>query len=125
MTRHSRRTIILAAVAIGLTAIIALYALLAPANPYFPRCLIRQITGFDCPGCGTQRAIHAILHGRWAQAWHYNAALFFAIPLIALLLAADAMRNNHPRLHSLLTGRPATTLLILAIAAWWIGRNIF
>lgn len=33
-----------------------------------PRCPIRTVTGFDCPGCGGLRAVHELLHLRPAVA---------------------------------------------------------
>ena len=30
---------------------------------YFPRCTFLTLTGYQCPGCGSQRALHALLHG--------------------------------------------------------------
>lgn len=28
----------------------------------FPECIFHKITGYYCPGCGSQRAFHAFLH---------------------------------------------------------------
>lgn len=76
------------------------------------------MTGLQCPGCGSQRAIHAMLHGQIADAWHYNAAMFFAVPLC--ILYAISPRRLQPMLYS-----PAALLAIAAaIAAWFIGRNL-
>ena len=33
-----------------------------------PKCPMKFITGYQCPSCGAQRAIHACLHGRIAEA---------------------------------------------------------
>lgn len=76
------------------------------------------MTGLQCPGCGSQRAIHALLHGQLTEAWHYNAALFFAVPLCILYVISP--RRLRPLLYS-----PAALLAIAAaIAAWFIGRNL-
>lgn len=86
-----------------------------------PRCLLRALTGYDCPGCGTQRALHALLHGRVAEAWHYNAALFFAVPLAAAYAAEDHLPAGVARVLR----APAFILgIAAAIAAWWILRNL-
>jgi hypothetical protein len=31
-------------------------------NQLFPRCAFNALTGYYCPGCGSQRAIHSLLH---------------------------------------------------------------
>jgi hypothetical protein len=39
-------------------------------------CSTRVLTGIDCPGCGLTRAFISISHGRFLEAWHFNAASF-------------------------------------------------
>ena len=38
--------------------------------PWGIPCLFHQFTGLSCPGCGTQRALFALLHGHPLAAWH-------------------------------------------------------
>ena len=52
--------------------------------PIYPSCPIRALTGWNCPGCGTTRALAALLLGHWADAWHYNPMAVIAYPLLAL-----------------------------------------
>ncbi len=47
-------------------------------------CLFKAHLGIECPGCGTQRALIALLKGNLAESVHYHAAL---IPFLATLLA--------------------------------------
>lgn len=89
-----------------------------------PKCLFRLLTGYDCPGCGSQRAFHALLHGRLAEAWGYNPYLFFAVPAGAVLIAAEAMRRSHPRLHRTLVNPLSATIILAATIAWWVFRNL-
>jgi len=51
--------------------------------PIYPQCLFHQLTGLDCPGCGSLRALHAVLHGNLGAALHYNAFLILSLPLFA------------------------------------------
>ncbi|MCY2995037.1 MAG: DUF2752 domain-containing protein [Planctomycetota bacterium] len=46
------------------------------------RCSLYGATGLHCPACGASRATHAILHGRWQEALHYNALWVISIPLV-------------------------------------------
>lgn len=45
-------------------------------------CLFRNWTGLPCPGCGLTHAGFALLKGNFVLAWHYNATIFIAIPLL-------------------------------------------
>ena len=35
----------------------------------FPPCPVHYLTGWYCPGCGSLRAIHQLLHGNLRAAW--------------------------------------------------------
>lgn len=47
-------------------------------------CSFRSLTGLPCPGCGLTRGFCAISHGRFRDAWGFNA---FAWPFYGLSLA--------------------------------------
>jgi len=51
-------------------------------------CPFKKLTGFDCPGCGFQRSVLALLQGDLSQSLHYYPA---TIPLLitALFTLAD------------------------------------
>jgi hypothetical protein len=53
---------------------------------FFPKCPFLTLTGYKCPGCGSQRAIHALLHLDIRSAFQHNALLIISIPYILLLL---------------------------------------
>lgn len=46
-------------------------------------CMTKQMFGFDCPGCGLQRAILSLLKGDIIGAWQMYPAIF---PLIAFTM---------------------------------------
>jgi Protein of unknown function (DUF2752) len=46
---------------------------------FYPRCPIHTYLHLQCPGCGTTRALAALLHGRLREAFHLNALLVGAI----------------------------------------------
>lgn len=117
MTRKAKITAAVAASVLALAALVYLWAF-DPTEAPAAQCVFHRLTGLDCPGCGTQRALHALLHGRLTEAWHYNAALFFALPA-ALLYAW------HPRrLRAVLYATVTPFLLLAAVLAWWILRNL-
>ena len=45
-----------------------------------PKCPTKLLFNIDCPGCGFQRAIHAIIHGEFKRAFSLNPFLFLAAP---------------------------------------------
>jgi hypothetical protein len=49
----------------------------------FPSCMFHRLTGLDCPGCGTQRALHQLLHGNVVAAIRLNAMFIASLPLFA------------------------------------------
>lgn len=120
----ARRIIVLGIAAAVLAGVIALYAWADPAEAPFPKCMFRSLTGLSCPGCGSQRAIHALLHADVAAAWRLNALFVIEIPLIALLALSWALGDRTPRLRRLLAARPLILAILAAIIIWTIVRNI-
>lgn len=48
-----------------------------------PICLIRNITGHECPGCGMTRALTSLCYLDFAGAWSYNRGVIVVAPLLA------------------------------------------
>lgn len=46
------------------------------------QCTFHHLTGYLCPGCGGQRAIHALLHGNIIEAFHDNVLIILILPLL-------------------------------------------
>ena len=104
---------------------------------FYPRCPSKALTGYDCPGCGSLRGMHALLHGDFAGAWRFNAALYFAIPLVCFCCFAGISRYRFVSRHlperivslsqksSKFVDHPTFPLTILAaIVFWTVFRNL-
>jgi hypothetical protein len=65
----SRRWIAACAVAAGLGVNLAMPEVLIALAP---RCPLRTLTGWECPGCGSTRALSALARGDLAAAWRFN-----------------------------------------------------
>lgn len=52
-------------------------------NDHLLTCPIKHTFGMDCPGCGMQRALLALLHGDMGRSFQLHPAL---IPLLVLIL---------------------------------------
>ena len=46
------------------------------------RCPVNLMTGYYCPGCGSLRAVHALLHGDLLAAVSYNLLAVAALPVL-------------------------------------------
>lgn len=95
--------------------------------PIFPRCPFRLLTGYLCPGCGSQRAIHHLLNLDLPGAWRMNPLLVIALPylLLGLILKPLSRHNGRgTRLYDQLYGYRASVAALVVIVLFWIGRNI-
>lgn len=91
----------------------------------FPQCPFLLLTGFRCPGCGSQRAIHSLLHLDVVQAFSYNALLVSSIPIIVILIYAEMIRTKKPQLYSKIHRPRFIWIYFGVVVAWGIGRNVF
>lgn len=69
-----------------LTALLGCFVLIFfffnPATELFVPCPFYLITGFYCPGCGSQRAIHLLLHGDILGAFRFNPLMVLTLPIL-------------------------------------------
>lgn len=63
-------------------------AIVPPESAMMPRCPIRSLTGFYCPGCGLLRALHAAAGGRLVESVSFNALPLLIAPFLPLFLKA-------------------------------------
>lgn len=120
-----RKTAICAIAAIAAAAGTAVYFALDPATcAVFPRCPFYVLTGLKCPGCGSQRALHCLLHMDIAGAAANNFLLVAALPLVALLAASELLRKRKPRLYAAVNSARLCMAVFAVITAWWVARNI-
>lgn len=115
------------------SAIIVILFLRDPAlSRFYPICLFHSMTGLLCPGCGSSRAVHQLLHGHIATAFKCNAILVVSIPIVAFLFLRHSLyRRSRPPKPAPLRGVylvvAALVLLLFAIfrnlplpqAAWF------
>ena len=114
--------------ATGATAAAAVLSLFDPnaVDSILPPCPWHALTGLYCPGCGSTRALHALVHGDPAYAWTMNPLLVLALPALALMAlnAAGWKPRGSDRIWQWL-GKPKLwlwTLLGYAVVRnfpWW------
>ena len=119
-----RRVVIIVSVIAALVLLI-LYGSFNPENYPFPKCPFFWATGLKCPGCGSQRAVHQLLHLNIAEAFRYNAVFVLFIPVVAFLLSAELFRERFPKYYRAAHNTYFSWGIVIVICAWWILRNIF
>ena len=77
-----------------MAAAIHLLLILPPTQySFYPQCPIYSSFHLLCPGCGTTRAIAALLRGHLREAFHLNALTTTMLP-IATAYAIQSYRNH-------------------------------
>ena len=103
----------LVAVLLAGTVVVVLFRFDPAATRWFPRCPSNLITGYHCPGCGTLRALHALLHGDLAGAFSFNLAAVLTLPLLVYYGASSvAVRRGR---------EPLPGCRRLGKSGWWIA----
>jgi len=77
---------------LGGTILAVLYLWDPQETSFYPPCVFRWLTGWQCPGCGSTRAIHQLLHGHLKMAWFLNPLMVTLLPFIAYGLTSDFLR---------------------------------
>ena len=86
------RNLLLAAMLAAFAAAVAMLRVFDPATSgVFPPCPLRYLTGWYCPGCGSLRAIHQLLHGNLRAAWAMNPLTVVLLPFLIYGLASFAL----------------------------------
>jgi len=115
-------------IVVSSVSLIACAAILYFLNPaqfgIYPTCMFYKTTGLLCPGCGTLRAMHQLLHGHIEAAFHFNALFVSALPFVAwgCVRAARERAANKPAWTWV---RPAWLWLgLVALVLFAIVRNL-
>jgi len=95
---------------------------------FFPKCPVYLLTGYKCPGCGSQRAFYHLFHGNFCAAFIQNPLMVLLAPyvLLGIYLAFIANRTNPHiiRIQNLFFGKWAIIVLAIIIVLFTILRNI-
>jgi hypothetical protein len=70
-----------AGVALGVAAV-ALFCFNPAEYAFYPFCVFHRFTGLLCPGCGSLRALHHLLHGHVSIAFRFNPLLVISLPVV-------------------------------------------
>ena len=126
--RKKQKRYVYAAITLAVVAAIAIYSYFVDTRgvALAPKCPIFFATGYKCPGCGTQRALHELFHGNFIEFAGYNPILVIAIPYILILVYLQYLggADRFPKANNIVAGRLAALAWLFVIIAYWIIRNI-
>lgn len=109
-------------------ALLLIYGWFDPStSQFFPKCPVKTLTHYDCPGCGSQRAIHALLNFEFREAFRQNALLVLALPYLALSIIFNVMKAPSEKMlrwRNVLFGHHATLIILGIVIAFAILRNV-
>ncbi|WP_369074733.1 DUF2752 domain-containing protein [Flammeovirga yaeyamensis] len=110
----------------GLILFVYIYRSFNPlAYDFFPKCPLKYTTGLECPGCGSQRAIHQLLNFNLIAAFKYNPLLVLSIPYIIVeIIFRFVDKQLIYKQRKVLYGPLAIKIILCIVIAYWIGRNI-
>ena len=113
-------------IGLGLPAILLLLILYEQLDGKSLQCPFYQLTKLYCPGCGSGRAVRALLQGEFAQSFRWNPLLYLlGVPAaIAVLYEYVRIVFLPWKLRPIVLSRGVCFLLLVLIIAWWILRNI-
>lgn len=110
-------------VVLGLAVV--LYVADPAVSHIFPPCPFHALTGLYCPGCGSLRGLHQLLHGHLAAALGFNPLMVIMLPFVTHSLTSIFLRSATGRsLPSVSVSHRWIALLPVLVIAYWVLRNI-
>lgn len=127
MERDSRKMVVwVLLIFVVVTIAVPLYFYFDPTYAHLaPKCLFRLVTGLDCPSCGNQRALHALLNGEVWLSFRYNPFMWLCSPYFLLVILSALIRT--PRMQHLfgvLTSNKVLITFLVLYCLWWVLRNL-
>lgn len=94
-------------------------------EPLALRCIVKAVTGYDCPFCGFQRSMYALFQGEFKEAFLYNPYIYILSPyIVLLLLCAIGIIPQDSKLCRALYSRTSIIIAAVLTVSWWIIRNV-
>lgn len=92
---------------------------------HYPTCPFLAATGYQCPGCGTLRMVHALGHGQIGEAVSLNPLAFAMLPILGLVWVRWVVLSTHGGPARRWAADPRLIWALLAVVVvFWIARNL-
>ncbi len=106
--------------------IFCIYYFIDPSkSAFFLRCPLNLVTGYECAGCGVQRAFHELLHFRFLQAFKYNPLFVVAIPILLIIIILRFFKSNKNTvaLNRMISSRTFVILVLVIVFVFSLLKN--
>lgn len=109
-----------------MAVLLPLYYLWDPERGFFPACPLHSLTGFYCTGCGSQRALHDLMHLDFHGCISHNLLFPIAILLLGLHFGNRVLKVFFDKEYwrSPLDGRWAPYAVLIAVVVFTVLRNL-
>jgi len=124
---HSTQKTFKFAGALLAAGLLGIYFFLDPEQHLFPKCPFLWLSGWKCPGCGSQRAVHHLLHVDLLAALRVNFLFVLAFPyvLFGLVLEYTVWGRKQIAIRRNWYGYRATLVALVAVLAFGVARNVW
>jgi hypothetical protein len=126
-SRSRTAEIVRAAAPVAIIAVVAAVLLRFPPEQYsfYPQCPIYRYLHIRCPGCGTTRALAALLHGHLTEALRLNPLTTLLMPVLAIYAGLWYRRFlQHQSFRWPQLPSPAINALVAGAAIFTVIRNL-
>lgn len=109
----------------GIAITYFLYAVDPSRSTLYLPCPFYTLTGFYCPGCGSLRALHSLLHGEVLIACGFNPLTLLSLPYVGyyfLSYATGAVRGKP--LPAFFVSANVIWIFLECVIIFWVLRNI-
>jgi len=122
MTEKSTATGLIILVSI---AVIVLFYFAPGEGGIYPPCPTHYLTNFSCPGCGSLRALHNLLHGNIKEAFFFNPLMVMVLPFLTVWFLLYVLKSIFAVKLPEVKLKPAIWWLIISgIILFMILRNL-
>lgn len=99
----------------------------ASSSGWAPTCTFHELTSYNCPGCGGQRALHSLLHGHILEAMRFNILYALGFPFLVYLyfFCVEVYILGNKKLSANFLFSPRTGIIIaITVVVFFLLRNI-
>ncbi|WP_158548349.1 DUF2752 domain-containing protein [Marixanthomonas ophiurae] len=108
------------------SGLLLFYAFNPIEQSFFIPCPFHYLTGLHCPGCGSQRALHQLVHFNMYEAFRYNPLLVLSLPILIYSVGITLYNfiNQTKYRVSFFYKNTFIYTYFGIVVAFWILRNI-
>lgn len=94
---------------------------------FYPKCIIKSVTRYQCPGCGIQRATYHLLNFNFKKAFILNPLFVSLLPYMVLVYFTTVIFKGNAisnKLNIFLLNKFLIGLLFIIVVSFTIYRNL-